>query len=140
MSQVFKWDISNGEQQSVTGVVVVRGRSFNHRVVVRTVLTVTVLVLVLTWLACKRKVVSGGGAYLILGYSPKLVFHLINCPRCHGPTELVGRSLRWRKEGFDLMLDDYHCVECGTMWQRTGETGVKMEEKSQIWKGSYART
>jgi hypothetical protein len=54
----------------------------------------------------------------------------MNCPRCHGATELVGRSLRWRNERFDLMLD-YHCVQCGTMLNGD-ETGLKIEEKSQI--------
>ena len=34
-------------------------------------------------------------------------------------------------ESFDVILD-YHCNSCGMLWQRTGETSLKIEEKSLV--------
>jgi hypothetical protein len=52
----------------------------------------------------------------------------LNCPRCSSPaTEVADRTLRWKNKRFDTILE-YRCRDCGAVWQRWGERGLKIEE------------
>lgn len=53
----------------------------------------------------------------------------MNCPRCHEPElSFLGRTMRFKGEGVVVMLD-YLCPRCQRRYERTGETGIKIEEK-----------
>jgi hypothetical protein len=56
----------------------------------------------------------------------------MNCPKCKGPTDLLGRTLRWKNDDTPDLILDYRCDHCGRMRQRVGERGLIMEEKSAL--------
>ena len=50
------------------------------------------------------------------------------CPRCKSSAnEVANRTLRLKNKRFDTVLE-FRCLDCGAVWQRWGERGLKVQE------------